>query len=154
MIAVFNHFLSLHGFFLSISFSHSYHLTPSSRCLASFLCFSASVSSCVSRSWRARCMWMKQKLNKDLKKHDIPNYEQGGVCRFQASFYSKNEKASSWWPALWPPKSSRINCMATQQWYKSAFMLHIGHKKAIVDMKTANSPQSQADDFLLCVCFE
>lgn len=35
MIAVFNHFLSLHGFFLSIGSSHSYHLTPSSRRLAS-----------------------------------------------------------------------------------------------------------------------
>lgn len=34
MIAVFNHFLSLHGFFHSISSSHSYHLTPSLRCLA------------------------------------------------------------------------------------------------------------------------
>lgn len=35
LIAVFNHFLSLHGFSLSISSSHSYHLTPSSLCLAS-----------------------------------------------------------------------------------------------------------------------
>lgn len=35
VIAVFNHFLSLHGFFLSISSSHSYHLTPSSCRLAS-----------------------------------------------------------------------------------------------------------------------
>lgn len=34
VIAVFNHFLSLHVFFHSISSSHSYHLTPSSCCLA------------------------------------------------------------------------------------------------------------------------
>lgn len=35
MIAVFNHFLSQHGFFLSIGSSHPYHLTPSSRRLPS-----------------------------------------------------------------------------------------------------------------------
>lgn len=90
MIAVFNHFLSLHGFFLSISFPPSYHLTPSSLCLASFLCFSASVSSCVWRSWRTRCIWMTQKrIVKELKNHDAPNYVQGGLYRFQPSFYSR-----------------------------------------------------------------
>lgn len=35
VIAVFNHFLSLHGFFQSISSSHPYHLTPPRARLAS-----------------------------------------------------------------------------------------------------------------------